>query len=129
MKSYLKVLLLTVFVLMVGVVPYAKADTYEILVDSSVNTLVGVTAIQVNNSTSRCTEFKIWEDTLTCDMVIYLGDPSDSSTMYYTVPGGTVGHVDYMIKDQRDNGIYVKTTVTAGVELINYISVIKKGYR
>lgn len=129
MKNKFFLLVAMTLVLMLGMINLSEADTYDVLVDSSVNTLVGTTAIQVKNSTSLCTEFKIWDDSLTFDIIVYLGDPTDSNTMYYTIPGGTVGHVDYMVKQQKDEGIYIKTTVTAGVTAIDYVSIMKKGYK
>ena len=104
-----------------------QANVYDILVCASVNSQVGTAAVQMDNSDELCTEVTIWEDSLTYDLIVYLGDSSDATVMYYTIAHGTKGVISFVVPDQLANGIYVKSTITAGVN-VNFIGVIKKGY-
>lgn len=112
-----------------GFVGLSNADTFDVMVGASSNTNVSSVSVgQLGNSTMTCTGFKVWEDSLTYDLVLYLGDPTSSTTMYYTIPGGTTATIEYMVPSQKDEGIYIKATTTADAT-VNYVGYLKKGYK
>jgi len=108
--------------------PVAHAEYFDVVADSSVNTLVGTTPILVKKSKDLCSKFRVWNDDMSCKVILYFGDPNDSSTFYYTIPADTVGTIDYVIPAMASDGLYVATTVTAGTT-VDFIGLITKGYR
>lgn len=124
-----KLLVGLLFLFLIGIAPLARAEVFDVMADASVNTNVSsVSYGQLSNSAVLCSKFKVWENSLTYDLVIYLGDPTDSTTMYYTVPAGTTATIDYLIPAQKDEGIYIAATCTADAT-VNFISFVKKGYK
>jgi hypothetical protein len=124
-KKLLLSLIFAVAIGMIGICTNANADTFNILVDSGSNSLVGETAVMLDGSNITCTESRIWEDTLSFDITVYLGDTDQTS---YTIPNGTIGTIDYLIPSQKSTGIYVSTSVTAGAK-VNFIGLKKAGYK
>jgi len=121
----MKKMIFAFLILLIGLGTVANAETFNVLVDSGSNTLVGETAVMLENSNVLCTESRIWEDTMAFDITVYLGDTDQTS---YTIPNGTIGTIDYLIPTQKSTGLYVSTSITAGAK-INFIGLKKTGYK
>ena len=114
-------------VFLLGIQSSSFAEAFDQVVAASVNTNVAAVSYgQLADSDDFYTSFQVWEDSLTYDVVIYLGDPTDSTTMYFTIPGGTKPTFAYRVPATNDDGIYVKCTTTADAT-VNFIGFKKVG--
>jgi len=123
-KLVMTLAIATMAVLFMSAQP-VQAANYNTVVASGSNTLVGTTAVQLNNTdTYGYTSCYIWEDSNTFDVIVYLGG---TDAMYITIPGGKTRDRELFdfIPPDKTNGYYVKTTVAAGVK-INFIG-LKEG--